>query len=708
MKVDDLSSAFIDSVKAHYDPYLGDKKENNIGKKIISEENAGELNVSPVISPDGKYVIFLSDKNLFSTDLYLADAKTGKIISKINSFFRNGSVDDYSFFESAGSWSPDSKEFVFVAYIKGRNVLLVKDPKTGKTKDEIKIPQVDGIAHPNWSPDGKEIAFAGMKEGQTDLYIYNLKSKKTRQLTDDLYSEVYPDYSPDGKYLIFSSDRKTYNQEKIHGKWNLHLSRINLADNSIKDYDEIFPGADCINPCYDPQGKVYFVSDRDGFRNLYRYDLKDELLQMTDFLTGISGISRYSPAISVSKNVDRIAYTHYFKSAYDIFETKSDKFLAKPVSPSDVHFEAGTLPGYKTRRQIVTQNIENLEEKTIADTTQYKSLPYRGKFKLDYIDGGGFGVGVGGFGGRTALGGGVNMVFSDILGNNQLSTTIAMNGEIYDMGGFAQYLNQKGRIGWGFAISHIPNRSGFYGDAYIDTLEGGYPVIVQQENTLRVFEDQVAGLLQYPISKYLRLEGSLGFNYRFFRLDQRDIYFNEYGQYIGEGDRHRVPIGDEIQIGSISLRQTSYYNTNIAVVGDNSQFGLASPINGYRYRLDFSDYFSGYNFQTATIDLRLYQYKKPVTFAFRVLHYATLGEDSRSFYPILIGDNGLVHGFDYSSLRVYQENNGIYWNQLSGSKILLGGFEVRLAFYRTRTLSCYQQQLFVFRTCVVFGRRCSF
>ncbi|HEX5111386.1 MAG TPA: hypothetical protein VFV79_00955 [Saprospiraceae bacterium] len=680
MKVDDLSSAFVDSVKAHYAPYLGDKKENNIGKKIISGENAGELNVSPVISPDGKYVIFLSDKNLFSTDLYLADAKTGKIIRKINSFFRNGSVDDYSFLESAGSWSPDSKQFVFVAYVKGRNVLLVKDPKTGRTKDEIKIPQVDGIAHPNWSPDGKEIAFSGMKEGQTDLYIYNLKSKKTRQLTDDLYSEVYPDYSPDGKYLIFSSDRKTYNQEKIHGKWNLHLSRINLADNSIQDYDEIFPGADCINPCYDPQGSVYFVSDRDGFRNLYRYDLKDELLQMTDFLTGISGISRYSPAISVAKNVDRIAYTHYFKSAYDIFETKSDKFLNKPVRASDVHFEAGTLPGYKTRKQIVTQNIENLEEKAITDTTQYKSIPYRGKFKLDYIDGGGFGVGVGGFGGRTALGGGVNMVFSDILGNHQLNTTVALNGEIYDLGGFAQYMNQKGRIGWGFAFAHIPNRSGFYGEPYIDTLEGGYPVIIQQENTLRVFEDQIAGLLQYPISKYLRLEGSFGFNYRSFRLDQRDLYFDEIGNYLGEGDRHRVPIGDEIQIGGISLRQTSYYNTNVAMVGDNSQFGLASPMNGYRYRLDFSDYFSGYNFQTATIDLRLYQYKKPVTFAFRVLHYATLGEDSRSFYPILIGDNGLVHGFDYSSLRDYQENSGIYWNQLSGNKILLGGFEVRLPF----------------------------
>jgi hypothetical protein len=207
--VEELGAEFTESLRTYYTPFLRDKKENTIGKKIISDDNAGQLNVSPVISPDGKYVIFLSDKNLFSTDLYLADAKTGKIIRKINSFLNNGSVDDYSFLESSGSWSPDSKQFVFVAYVKGRNVLLIKDPKTGSTKDQVKIPQVDGIAHPNWSPDGKEIVFSGMKEGQTDLYIYNIKSKKTRQLTNDLYSEVYPDYSPDGHYLIFSSDRLT-------------------------------------------------------------------------------------------------------------------------------------------------------------------------------------------------------------------------------------------------------------------------------------------------------------------------------------------------------------------------------------------------------------------------------------------------------------------------------------------------------------------
>ncbi len=707
---DDIGSQFTETLKTYYGPFLGElKKDNTVGKKIISDENAGRLNVSPVISPDGKYVIFLSDKNLFSTDLYLADARDGKIIRKINSIIRDGHVDDYSYYESAGTWSPDSKRFAFVAYVKGRNVLLIKDPQSGATKEEIKIPDVSAIAHPAWSPDGKEIAFSGMNDGQTDLYVYNLKSKKVRQLTDDLFSEVYPDYSPDGQYLIFSSDRKTFEQKKVHGRWNLHLSRLRLADNTVDDYDQLFPGADCINPCYDPQGRVYFVSDRDGFRNMYRYDLKDELLQMTELKTGISGIGRYSPAISVSKDGDRISYTHYFHSGYDIYQAKAEKFLAKPVDPKDVHMEAGTLPVILDQHhQIIVDNIESMPVKAVSLMDEYKNRPYKGKFKLDYIDSGGFGVSTGGIGARTGLAGGVNMIFSDILGNNQLFTTLAINGEIYDIGAAVQYINQKSPLAWGFAVSHIPNRAGFYNGYFPDTLSNDYPVLRLDEYTLHVFEDQVAGLLQYPFSKYLRVEGNFGFNYRFFRLDQRKYYYDYNGFFIGQDKRERIPLNDQDTVFGLIIRKAVFYSQNIALVGDNSQFGLASPVNGYRYRLDFTNYFGGYQFQTATADLRLYQYTKPVTFAFRALHYTTLGRDSKSFYPILIGDMGLVHGYNYGRLREFQEKDSIFPEQLSGSKILLSSFEIRLPFTGPERLAVIKSDAFFSELAVFFDAGVAF
>ncbi|MEO5905799.1 MAG: hypothetical protein ABIQ11_03685, partial [Saprospiraceae bacterium] len=677
---DDIGALFTESLKTYYAPILGDMKENFIGKKIISEENAGRLNVSPVMSPNGKFVIFLSDRNLFSTDLYLADARDGKIIRKINSILRDGNIDDYNFLESSGTWSPTSEQFAFVAFSRGRNAIIIKNPETGANDEEIFIPNISSIAHPSWSPDGDEIAFTGMVEGQTDLFIYNLKTKKARQLTNDFYSEVYPDYSPDGKYLVFSSDRKTFEQTKVHGRWNLHLSRINLENNSITDYNTIFAGADCINPCYDEKGNVYFVSDRDGFRNLYRTNLSGELLQMTELKTGISGISRYSPAISVSKSGDRIAFTHYFKSGYDIYQAKEEAFLHRAVKPTDVSYTAGTLPVILDRQhQVVMNNIENMDEDPPLNADQFRDRPYRGKFKLDYIDSGGFGVSAGGIGGRTGLAGGLNMIFSDMLGNNQLFTTVALNGEIYDIGGSLQYVNQKGRLGWGLSASHIPLRTGGYGGPYADTLSDGFPVQRVEEYTLRIFEDQVSGLLHYPFSKYLRMEGNLGFNYRFFRLDKRDLFYDYSGRFLGEGDRERLPLGDTIDIG-IEIRNTIFYNSNIALVGDNSTFGLASPINGYRFRFDLANYFGGYKFQTVTADVRAYQYVKPVTFAWRGLHYATLGQDSKTFYPILLGQMGLVHGYGYGRLNELEFETGINPESLYGSKIIVSSFETRLPF----------------------------
>jgi hypothetical protein len=78
----ELSKKWVETIKTHYAPYVDGKKEKTIGKKMISSENAGETNISPAVSPNGRYLAFFSEKELFTTDLYLADTKTGKIIKK--------------------------------------------------------------------------------------------------------------------------------------------------------------------------------------------------------------------------------------------------------------------------------------------------------------------------------------------------------------------------------------------------------------------------------------------------------------------------------------------------------------------------------------------------------------------------------------------------------------------------------------------------
>jgi len=685
-----LSGMFTEGLKTHFTKFLGDDlKENKYGTQILTEDNAGRLNLSPVVSPNGKYLIFFSDKNLFTTDLYLADARNGKIIRKVNSLLRDGDIDDFSYLESAGTWSPKSDQFAFVAFKQGRNVIVIKDVSNGKTLEEIKVPKVTAIGNPAWSPKGDLIAFSGMVEGQTDLFLYNLKSKRVTQLTDDMYSEVQANWDREGTKLAFSTDRLSMDRGRTFGRWSLNIAEIDVESKVVNNLD-LFFGADNTNPNYDPEGRLYFLSDRDGFRNLYRFDAQtDSLLQMTDLKTGISGIGRYSPALSASKTRDRVAFTHYFQSKYEIYQVRSNRMLHKVVSPDDVNMAAGTLPVVGlTTDQTVMENIIAMDEDESLSENEVGPGKYQSRFKLDYIQGStGGGIGVGTYNTRTALAGGIDMIFSDIMGNHQLFATAALNGEIYDFGASVQYLNRKNRMAWGIGLSHVPLRTGFY-DQFIDTSTYGQDFRVLEENLIRIFEDQLSLMVQYPFSKTLRWEASAGATARFYRYDRRDYLYDPFtGIYLGEGQREKIPIIEAEQLLGIRLDKGLFYNVNTAVVGDNTFFGLTSPLNGYRFRFDYSKYFGLYDFSSATADIRLYQYLKPISFAFRATHFARLGNDANSFYPILVGQMGLVRGYTYGRVQEMFEQTGVSFNQLSGSKFIVTGFEVRLPFTGPKQLA---------------------
>ncbi|MCB0641462.1 MAG: PD40 domain-containing protein, partial [Phaeodactylibacter sp.] len=170
---ENLSDLWKNALKNYYEPLMDLDKEARFGIEILDDENAGELNVTPVLSPDGRYLIFLSEKNVFTTDLYLADARTGEIMRKVASTVKDGHLDNLDFLESAGTWSPDSKLFAFVAFQKGRNVLVIKDVSNGKTIKELEIAGVPAFSNPAWSPVDDRIVVSGLVDGRSDLYLVN-------------------------------------------------------------------------------------------------------------------------------------------------------------------------------------------------------------------------------------------------------------------------------------------------------------------------------------------------------------------------------------------------------------------------------------------------------------------------------------------------------------------------------------------------------
>jgi Tol biopolymer transport system component len=659
---------------AHFEEYLADSARHQvIGEKLISDSNGGFMNISPSLSPDGKHIAFFSEKDLFSLDLYLADAETGRIMRKLSSTTRNADIDAFNFFESVGTWSPDGRKFVHVAVKRGQNQLVVVDTKRPRRTRNIAVPGVPALNNPAWSPDGRYLVFSGLVDGIGNLFMFDMQNNRVERLTNDRYSYIHPSWSKDGRYLAFATDLlpEGYPTDTVNYTKYLGIMDMQAPGRPVRVLD-VFPSATNINPVFDPEQKgLYFLSDRDGFRNLYYYDLEDEkAFQLTDYYTGVAGITMLSPAISVARHTGEIVYSHYNDSKYFIYRATKDDFNFKEVDPMHIDMMAATIPPLNRNVRPVVDNFfkrETRESVFPADSFEVKS--FRPQFGLTFIGSSGVGASTSRFG--TGMSGGVAMLFSDIIGFNQLYTMLAVNGEIYDFGGQVGYVNQRRRINWGASASHIPyTYATLRYDPNVQFGEDG-PIYEDLQFVVnRIFEDQVGLFAFYPISTTRRIEVGGSIAWYYFR---EDIFHN---YYLGG-----FPVGQDRSRGT-SPPGFNLQRMNIGYIGDNSYFGMASPMNGHRYRFSLEKYFGAIDMYSAIADYRKYFFINPWSVAFRAVHYGRYGENSRNnfLYPLYLGYPGFLRGYDYNSLSRRGSTMGDSFEHLLGTRLLMGGLEFKVPF----------------------------
>ncbi|MDF2433944.1 MAG: hypothetical protein JWP44_3575 [Mucilaginibacter sp.] len=690
-----LSSLWKNAIETTYKPYLKDTAQIPVGHRVIDEKNSGKLNVAPSISPDGKYLAFLSEKNLFTIDLFLADAKTGAIIRKLTSKISNTHIDEFNFIESAGTWSPDSKRFAFSVFNKGRNHMLVVNAGSGTIVDDVSMGKAEQFSNLSWSPDGKNIVFQGMAEGQGDLYLYNFDTKKVIQLTNDKYSDYQPSFSRDGKKVIFSSDRTTYDKS-LSQDITFNLAELDLATGKVTDI-KLFDGANNLNPQYSSDGtQVYFLSNRDGFRNMYRYTSETgKVEQMTNLFTGISGITEYSPALSISNNND-IVYSYYRAQKYSLYNAKAADFKPEVIDGQATNFNAALLPPARSVGvDLINSNLNNYLAYPKIPADSIKAVPYKPQFKMDYLASSGIGASVSQFG--TGLSSGIQGVFSDILGRNQIYAGVAVNGQIYDFGGAFAYINQTGRWNIGGSISHIPFQTANYSvvpTTYQVSSNKTIRATAENYDLIRIFQDQLSLFTAYPITKKTRVEFGTGAARYYYRVDRYSTIYDTLGNVLNYTHTH-VPnstYNADPTNNGVSLIPFTIYNVNTALVGDNSYFGIASPLSGYRYRLQAEYDFGTYHYFAPTIDLREYVRVQPFTLAARLYGYGRFGSTG-NLYPLYLGYPFLIRGYEaqtfYSNTKK-TPTNGFTIDQLSGNRIAVASFEVRLPFTGPERLSQFK------------------
>src|SRR5205814_1574622 len=87
----------------------------------------GRLNVGPALSPDGRSLVFLSERDRGSIDVFLADALTGSIRRKIIETAGDPHFDSLQFIESAGAWDLAGRRFALAALSRGQAVVTIMD-----------------------------------------------------------------------------------------------------------------------------------------------------------------------------------------------------------------------------------------------------------------------------------------------------------------------------------------------------------------------------------------------------------------------------------------------------------------------------------------------------------------------------------------------------------------------------------------------------
>ncbi len=691
LSADSLSNLWQKTVKRTYEPYVFDTI-NPVGEKLFTPENSGDMNLSPVLSPDGKYVTFLTNKNVISIDLMVANTEKKEVIKKLTSNVRKAHIDDFNYIESAGSWSPDGKKYALTSFAKGRNTLLISDVIGSRVKldKEIRIKGVEAFNNPEWSPDGKSILLTGLVDGKSDLYLYNLESKEVEQLTDDRYSDMQASWSSDGDKIVFISERgaDTDLSKNVYGNYRVCILDVKTREVEVLNF---FPDKESFSPNFGPEDKsIFFLSHADGYRNLYEYELESQkVYKLTNLVTGIAGITDQSPAYSISRETGQIAYTIYADDDYHIYLADPEDFDREEVNRNlALHGPERLPPGENRALNIVEYNLKQYA--TTPDTS-FRSKPYRPQFQLDYLGSTGVGVGTGQFG--TYASGGVSALFSDVLKRHQIFVNMQVQGEIYDFGGYAAYFNRETRFNWGGSVSHIPYRFFQY---LRDTIqrdivgdEGKEIITNWVELRQRFFEDQVSLFGQYPLSQKLRFEGGFSMSRYSFRIDSINNYY--YGGFLGQ-DRQNVDGPEPYYVG----------RSHVAFVGDDSNFGITGPLDGYRYRFQVEKMFAEYDLTATLFDYRKYFFFKPLSFAFRGLHYARYGKDRERLYPLYAGDRYFVRGYSYNSLDNNDSEQDILTiTNLLGSKMSVFNAEVRLPFSGPRQLTMIQSKYF-FSTLVGF------
>lgn len=672
ISTDSLSKDWIAATRRAYLPVLeGRTRPNGAGDPILQTgRKTGDMALAPTVSPDGQLVAFYARRSLFEIELFVADATTGRVIKKLAGPTSDSHFDAISFISTSGAWSPDSRKFAFVAQAEGNHEIAILDVSSASVERRVRVPGVGSVSHVAWSPNGQTIAFSGMSGGISDLYLLDLAAGTVRQLTNDRNADLQPAWSPDGKSIAFATDRGPTTDFTKMVFSPLQLATIDVATGQVSVFSPFAQGKH-INPQYSPDGKsLFFIGDQDGFSDIYRLELASGTVsRVTRLSTGVSGITAISPALTVAPTTGRMLFSVFQDQGYAVYALDSARTRGEPLVAGVAVANAGVLPPGDTPGRATVSNYLRDPATGLATGEDFTYAPYRSTFSLDAVGQPSVGVSAGGpFG--TGVAGGVSFLFGDQLSDRQIGVGVQANGTVQDIGAQVIFQNLKHRWNYGASVQHVPYLTGYLYNNYQDLSQN---LVLQ-----RIFIDEAGFYTTYPFSSTRRVELGLSGTRLGFSTQIQSVFYDPngfpYAQYTRD-TTSRAPI--------------YYGQASLALVGDGSYSAFTGPIQGSRYRFEVTPTVGTLTFTTALADYRRYLFARPITFAFRGLHYGRYGksaDDTTALWPLFLGEEQLMRGYSVGSfdqsecgaLTVASISGCPAFDRLLGSKLAVASFEIRI------------------------------
>lgn len=598
----DVNADWFRFLRRKYWPLVKSKKDpSETGKKLTDHlRERCFYNSKPVWSPDGKKIALLTDRHIFM-NIVLIDARTGKELDVI---VKSGNRADYEEMGSkynALSWSRDGRYLLFVSKTGQYDQINIYDFKKKKVIRRVN-PRLDAVYSPDLSADNRAILFSGTKNGQNDLYLADFTGGQLKKLTDDIFFDSYPVWNSTGKYIIFTSNRErgylSANSDIfVHSVSN--GSFIKIVSSSNNNYSPRLDRTD---------ERLVFVSDRDGFPNIYMKSvdhfkspgtlLGGEEKKLTDTVT-----AALDPGFSPDGK--KLAFASFYKMGYDIhvmdIPERTDKDMIS--------------------RSLATnsQKFEKVEEMSFG-LSETRKEKYRFNLTPDWIMGGFLYSSVSGFGGFTYMG------FSDLLGNHRFSLATDFLTGNNDFNFQLVYNYLANRINYGVGLFHFKD---YYYHYYSpDDFSYSFELFY-----LRRYG--ISALASYPFSKFLRID-----------LEYLTM------RYIRQSDGAEIePVDTNLNVASLSL------------VHDTILWGETGPAWGFRSMLLYQKSLAltgkDWLFDMAFLDLRQYfLMSKRYTLALRAAYGSIWGRDrhENSFY---IGGFNTIRGqsyLEFSGTRMFLFN----------------------------------------------------